>query len=115
MAATQLLRALPSIDALLRTPEARALGERTGLPRLTALARSVTDELREELRQARFAGMHDANGELSREALLAEAVGRLERAAARAAGGGLRRVVNATGVILHTNLGRAPLSQPARR
>ncbi len=115
MAATQLLRALPSIDALLRTPEARALGERTGLSRLTALARSVTDELREELRQARFAGTPVANGELSREALLAEAVGRLERAVARAAGGGLRRVVNATGVILHTNLGRAPLSQPARR
>ncbi|HEX9917733.1 MAG TPA: L-seryl-tRNA(Sec) selenium transferase, partial [Pyrinomonadaceae bacterium] len=118
MPATQLLRALPSIDALLRTREARALGERTGLPRLTALARSITDELREELQQGRAAaptGTPGANGLFSREALLAEAVSRLERAVARAEANGLRRVVNATGVILHTNLGRAPLSAAARR
>jgi L-seryl-tRNA(Ser) seleniumtransferase len=121
MPAAQLLRALPSIDALLRTPEARTLAGRTGLPRLTALARSVTDELREELqREARgieAAGAHGdaSNGRHTREALLAEAVGRLERAVARADAGGLRRVVNATGVILHTNLGRAPLSSAARR
>ncbi|MCA1568485.1 MAG: L-seryl-tRNA(Sec) selenium transferase [Acidobacteria bacterium] len=116
MPATQLLRALPSIDALLRTPEARALGERTGLPRLTALARSITDELREELQQARAApDAPGANGRHSREALLAEAVSRLERAVARVEASGLRRVVNATGVILHTNLGRAPLSVAARR
>ncbi len=117
MPPTELLRALPSIDALLRTPEARALGERTGLPRLTALARSVTDELREELQQAHAAASDspDANGRLSREALLAEAVSRLERAVASADANGLRRVINATGVILHTNLGRAPLSPAARR
>ncbi|HYG09976.1 MAG TPA: L-seryl-tRNA(Sec) selenium transferase, partial [Pyrinomonadaceae bacterium] len=114
MPATQLLRSLPSIDALLRTREARSLAERTGLPRLTALARSVTDELRGEL-QARSADARGANGTLSREALLAEAVSRLERAVAHADAGGLRRVINATGVILHTNLGRAPLSPAARR
>ncbi|HZH30066.1 MAG TPA: L-seryl-tRNA(Sec) selenium transferase [Pyrinomonadaceae bacterium] len=121
MPATQLLRALPSIDALLRTPEARALAGRTGLPRLTALARSVTDELREELqretRDIEAAGTTGgaSNGRHTREGLLAEAVGRLERAVARTDAGGLRRVVNATGVILHTNLGRAPLSVAARR
>ena len=112
-----MLRALPSIDALLRTREARALAERTGLPRLTALARNVTDELRDELQQqarAAAAGA-GADGNLSREELLAEAVGRLERAVARAGANDLRRVVNATGVILHTNLGRAPLSDAARR
>jgi L-seryl-tRNA(Ser) seleniumtransferase len=47
--------------------------------------------------------------------LLAEAVGRLERAVARTGANDVRRVVNATGVILHTNLGRAPLSEAARR
>jgi L-seryl-tRNA(Ser) seleniumtransferase len=116
MPATQLLRSLPSIDALLRTPEARTLAGRTGLPRLTALARNVTDELREELQANAGDGAHGAaNEKQSREALLAEAVSRLERAVARADANGLRRVVNATGVILHTNLGRAPLSQAARR
>ncbi|HEY0101196.1 MAG TPA: L-seryl-tRNA(Sec) selenium transferase [Pyrinomonadaceae bacterium] len=118
MPATQLLRALPSIDALLRTDAARTLGERTGLQRLTALARSVTDELRAELQaraSAETAGAAPANGDLSREALLAEAVKRLERAVERVESSGLRRVINATGVILHTNLGRAPLSDAARR
>jgi L-seryl-tRNA(Ser) seleniumtransferase len=116
MPATQLLRSLPSIDALLRTREARTLAERTGLPRLTALARNVTDKLREELQAGAGDDMPGAtNGEHSREALLAEAVSRLERAVARADANGLRRVVNATGVILHTNLGRAPLSPAARR
>jgi L-seryl-tRNA(Ser) seleniumtransferase len=115
MPATQLLRALPSIDALLRTDAARSLGARTGLQRLTALARTVTDELRTELQARAGGGAPDANGDLSREALLAEAVKRLERAVAGVESGGLRRVINATGVILHTNLGRAPLSVAARR
>ncbi|HEX8422231.1 MAG TPA: L-seryl-tRNA(Sec) selenium transferase [Pyrinomonadaceae bacterium] len=117
MPATQLLRSLPSIDALLRTDAARTLGERTGLSRLTALARSVTDELRTELqaRASADAPPFAVDGDLSREALLAEALKRLERAVERAESSGLRRVVNATGVILHTNLGRAPLSDAARR
>jgi len=126
MPATHLLRALPSIDALLRTSEARALGERTGLPRLTALARNVTDELRAELQSrtkdaaaattvAAANNATAANGDFSRESLLAEAVKRLERAVEAMEANRLRRVINATGVILHTNLGRAPLSAAARR
>jgi L-seryl-tRNA(Ser) seleniumtransferase len=116
MPTTQLLRALPSIDTLLRTDAGRALGERTGLQRLTTLARSVTDELRAELQARESADTPvAANGDLSREALLAEALKRLERAVERAESSGLRRVINATGVILHTNLGRAPLSDAARR
>ncbi len=112
--ATQPLRALPSIDALLRAPAALALRARTGSARLTALARAVTDELRAEL-QAR-AGQDDTqHGALTREALLAEACARLARAVAHDETTALRRVINATGVILHTNLGRAPLSVAARR
>lgn len=115
MPATRLLRALPSIDALLRASEARSLGERTGITRLTALARSVTDELRAELQARATANALGTNGDLSREALLDEAVKRLKRAVEREESNNLRRVINATGVILHTNLGRAPLSAAARR
>ncbi|MGI9106588.1 MAG: L-seryl-tRNA(Sec) selenium transferase [Pyrinomonadaceae bacterium] len=114
MPALQLLRSLPSIDALLRASGARRLAAHTGLPRLTALARIVTDELRGEL-QARGVDATAPNGDLSREALLAEAVSRLERAVALEEANSLRRVINATGVILHTNLGRAPLSAAARQ
>lgn len=111
--ASQFLRALPSIDALLRAPAALALRERAGSARLTILARTVTDELRAELQAHATQGTR-ANGTWTRAALLAEAVSRLERAVNGEAMSALRRVINATGVVLHTNLGRAPLSQAAR-
>jgi len=53
--------------------------------------------------------------ELSRAAFLEEAERRLVKAHEAETNSGLRRVINATGVILHTNLGRAPLSDAARR
>ena len=111
---TQLLRALPSIDALLRAPAAAPLRERTGAARLTALARTVTEQLRAELQTRATEGAAEANGGPTRAALLAEAVERLARAVDGEAAVALRRVINATGVILHTNLGRAPLSAAAR-
>jgi L-seryl-tRNA(Ser) seleniumtransferase len=110
---TERLRALPSIDALLRTDEAAALRHSLGAERLTALARAVTDELREELRSGSGTGSTD--GDLARAALLAEAARRLVLSAGRESALALRRVINATGVVLHTNLGRAPLSVAARR
>lgn len=125
------LRALPSVDALLRTPEALALRERVGAEHLTALARTVTEGLRAELRARAEArrGADSRDGtqsegeatdeegldEASRAALLAEAARRLAHAARVEESRGLRRVINATGVVLHTNLGRAPLSTAARR
>jgi L-seryl-tRNA(Ser) seleniumtransferase len=110
---TERLRALPSVDALLRTPEALRLRASLGPERLTALARAVAEELRAELR-SRTDGDSEHDG-FTREALLDEGARRLARAAEREAATGLRRVVNATGVVLHTNLGRAPLSASARR
>ena len=110
---TERLRTLPSIDALLRTREAAALRDALGTERLTALARAVTDELREELRSDSETG--STNGDQARAALLAEAARRLVLSAERERARGLRRVINATGVVLHTNLGRAPLSEAARR
>ena len=102
------LRHLPSVDQLLRTDVARQLRESLGLKRVTAIARSVTTELRSSIRNDLAANGHTA------EALLAEAVRLMEQIAKREGETGIKKVINATGVLLHTNLGRAPLSPAAR-
>ena len=101
------LRHVPSVDQLLRTDAARELRELVGLRRLTNIARSVTAEIRTLVRSGQVNGEHA-------EGLLAEAVSRMQTSARGESQAGLKRVINATGVILHTNLGRAPLSQAAR-
>ena len=104
------LRDVPSIDALLRTDAARELRELVGLRRLTNIARSVTAEIRALVRNQEFSTDNGNN----QEALLAEAVRRMEANARREGQSGIKAIINATGVVLHTNLGRAPLSTAAR-
>jgi L-seryl-tRNA(Ser) seleniumtransferase len=88
------LRRLPSVDRLLR--DERLAGQ----PRSLALAaaRTALERARQEIRAGREAG------DLVERTLE-------ELGVARAPS--LRRVLNATGVIVHTNLGRAPLSAAA--
>ncbi len=105
---TNALRLLPSVDQLLRTESAVTLRNLVGLPRLTFLARTVTDEMR-----AKILASEMSNGE-TRETLLLRAEQRLKEVGAQENMTGIRRVINVTGVILHTNLGRAPLSKAAR-
>jgi L-seryl-tRNA(Ser) seleniumtransferase len=115
-ASNNLLRLLPSIDVLLRTSTAESLQSVAGLEHLSDLARKVTDELRQEIMMAPASpGDATQSQELSRAAFLKEAERRLVKAHEAETNSGLRRVINATGVILHTNLGRAPLSDAARR
>ena len=104
------LRELPSVDQLLKTEVAARLREISGPERLTTIARVVTDELRSEI----LANPMNSGAESSRDALLKQAIQRMETVLMTEETAGLRRVINATGVILHTNLGRAPLSFAAR-
>jgi L-seryl-tRNA(Ser) seleniumtransferase len=94
----------------LRTPAAAAARLRLGEKKLAALARAITEEIREELRGGSFITAQDE----PRAELLSEAEKRLAQAGAQADQRGLQGVINATGVIIHTNLGRAPLSQGAQ-
>lgn len=104
------LRHVPSIDQLLRTDAARELRDAIGIKRVTAIARSVTSELRSAIRS----GRKEFTTGIVAESLLAEAVVRMKETARNEGETGIRRVINATGVVLHTNLGRAPLSSAAR-
>ena len=87
----------------MQRPEVEALADRYGRPVVLRHVRAALDELR------RRAGQEDPSVEAAVESL-ATAVARRVEAAARPS---LVRVLNASGVVVHTNLGRAPLSAEA--
>ena len=91
---SQSLRTLPSVDRLVADPRLAGASR----PLVVAAARVTLERARVAIREGR------APGDLV-EATLAELA-----AAARPS---LRRVLNASGVLIHTNLGRAPLAQSA--
>lgn len=96
------LRQLPAIGTLLALPEAAEAVRRHSHDR-------VVGALQEAIAQAREALLAGEDPEIQPETLLSEALSRLDaRSRMR-----LRRVVNATGVVLNTNLGRAPLAPEA--
>ncbi len=102
------LRNLPSVDELLRSPTGREIFAESGERHSAKLSRIVIDQLRQELEVS-------ADGGHSRETLMEVAVGKLRVAWRAEQDSGVHRVINATGVVIHTNLGRAPLSDAARR
>jgi L-seryl-tRNA(Ser) seleniumtransferase len=102
-ASADLYRKLLSVDELLRRPELVALAVKEGQVAVTDAAREVLAGLRDEIAGGRL----DANGVDLALSGIEEAVMRQVRKDLQYS---LRPVINATGVILHTNLGRAPLS-----
>jgi L-seryl-tRNA(Ser) seleniumtransferase len=99
-----LRRRLPAIEQILQEPAVRALEERFGRAPLLRHARALMEEAR---------GRAAAGDEAALAAALAELPGDLARRLERAEAASLVRVINATGVVIHTNLGRAPLSPEA--
>lgn len=93
-------RALPAVDALLRDPDLAALAEEFGSAAVLDAARAVLAEARSAIA---------AGGPPASEAWPAQVAAQLEMRTRWS----LRPVINATGVIIHTNLGRAPLSADA--
>lgn len=103
------LRYLPSIDQLLRRESLRELIDSTGRETVRDRLRVVIEELRRDI----LAGAIDPATSSNQELIALEIARRLDDRAAASRRSRLQRVINATGVILHTNLGRAPLSRPA--
>jgi L-seryl-tRNA(Ser) seleniumtransferase len=98
-----LLRELPSIDRLLKHSRCEALSERYNREYITAQCRAALDQIRSEVRRG------GAVADCSEDAILQ----RIERAIFIDSQPGHIPVINATGTILHTNLGRALLPQAA--
>ena len=104
-------RLIPPVGTLVDSPAFLPLVERAGRGRVTEVLRGVQDEIRARL---------DADGPTAAgEEAVPEDPGwyaaRVEAALDRADRPSLLPVINATGVVLHTNLGRAPLAEAARR
>jgi L-seryl-tRNA(Ser) seleniumtransferase len=97
-----LLRALPKTDDLLRREDLAALAETLPRPLVTDAVRSVIDDVRERILSG-DAEMFDDDGIAAR--VIALATERMRPS--------LRPVINATGIIVHTNLGRSVLAPEA--
>lgn len=100
----ELLRNLPSVDSLLSQADTAALIGRFGREAVLSALRGALDKTRAEI----LAGSAAASGP---EAITAAAAAGLEEKFAPA----LRRAINATGVLMHSGLGRAVLSEDARK
>jgi L-seryl-tRNA(Ser) seleniumtransferase len=92
------LRDLPSVDRLLADERLRALADEHGHELVLAAARAALARAREEIKAG-----------FGQEDLAVTAIAELDRLLTPR----LRRVINGTGVVVHTNLGRAPLSEEA--
>ena len=103
---TDLLRKLPSVDELARSSALASLVSQEGQTAVNDAARAVLARFRNEI----TAGRLDSAESILRFSGIADAV---ERQLRESLSYSLRPVINATGVILHTNLGRAPLAAAA--
>src|SRR5579872_3651465 len=95
------LRQIPSIDDLLNRPKIAELSRRAGREFTVEIMRSALADVRE---QVTIGTVSVAVGDLE-----IQIVARIEAELATS----LRSVINATGVVLHTNLGRAPIAKSA--
>jgi L-seryl-tRNA(Ser) seleniumtransferase len=106
IAKSELYRKLPSVDELLRSEAVAALIAHHGQTAVVDAARTVLNRLREEISSG-------ALDEHKTALALSGLTIALETQLHHDLGCSLKKVINATGVILHTNLGRAPLSRSA--
>src|SRR5581483_5127802 len=98
------LRLIPSIDKLLDIPAIRDLTVQSSHSFVRDALRTVVDDLRKEMQSNSVS----YNGEIA-----AEIQKRLQQRIHDARQSKLRPAINATGVVIHTNLGRAPLAVEA--
>ena len=100
-----LLRSIPSVDELLASPRLSELSARVGRPLIVSATRSVIAALRTRIAEH----PQGTTTKLEPGELAALLIGEIIADVETSLKPSLRPVINATGVVLHTNLGRAPL------
>lgn len=101
----QLLRQIPKVDEMLKMPELAELC-------LEIPLKTVTQAVRQRLEKLRYDVLTEKLESLPSQDILCAEITTIARKQTDAS---LRRVINGTGIILHTNLGRACLSEEAAR
>lgn len=101
------LKNIPPVDEILAQKPVAKLIDKYNRDFILKLVRKAVDQQRQEIRASAKS--------LERAQILKEIVGKLGRLAEENSRGTLTRVINGTGVVLHTNLGRAPLGDRALR
>lgn len=101
------LKKIPSMDEILMQEEIQGLMERYKRDYVVDTARTAVAEIRARLR--------NMNSEIEQKAILTSIINSIKLKAEKTDKGTLQRVINGTGVVLHTNLGRAPLGTRALR
>jgi len=104
-----LLRELPAVDRLLKEPSLEKGLQRFPRSLVLQAVKETIDYYRRKITGSQAPGQLGEELDLSPEFLAEEALALAEKYA----GMNLRPVINATGVVIHTNLGRAPLPKPA--
>jgi len=92
------LRQIPSIEEILQSEKLQNYISSLSRPLVTQISRKIVDQIRKELSKKSFS--------ISRENIIARIVEELEALSFST----LKPVINGTGVIIHTNLGRAPIN-----
>jgi L-seryl-tRNA(Ser) seleniumtransferase len=98
------LRLLPAVERVLNLPAVATHCTRFGRGTVTTWVREILAGMRNGQRETLPASAAEAE---------AQVVHRLSEVATRATAQRLQKVINATGVVIHTNLGRAPLAEAA--
>ncbi len=107
MNSIDVLRLLPSVDQMLRKPEVQDMMERHARATVTEVLRRVLQETRQSIIEGEY------NSEISAEAIERRLVKVLDERLKKESQGKLVEVINGTGVVIHTNLGRSPVAERA--
>jgi len=99
------LKQIPPVNDVLRAPELAEFHQMLAQPIASAIINTVFSEVRTQLTES--------NNGISRSELTSKIASEVARRLREALQPSLRRVINASGVVLHTNLGRAPLPEGA--
>jgi L-seryl-tRNA(Ser) seleniumtransferase len=105
---SQLLRKIPKVDELLAAPEIKGLAQIHPVEVVRQGIRNALERLRQEILRA-----EDVKTIREERFSFPRLLPLFEEEIAKQVNPNLRQVINATGVVIHTNLGRSPLSEQA--